>query len=158
MTEARAELWTGALVLAVAAGFAAFAFDHGAIARDSYELRASFPSVDGISVGTDVRLAGVRVGRITSITLNPTTYFADATLSLPRAITLPADSAALISQEGLLGGNYIELQPGGSPEDLNPGDEIEDVQGSVSLVNLLMKFVNSQSSDSSGAPAAKAAP
>lgn len=152
MTDARAELWAGALVLAVAAGFAAFAFDRGGMSRDSYELRASFPSVDGISVGTDVRLAGVRVGRITSITLNPVTYFADATLSVPRAITLPADSAVLISQEGLLGGNYIELQPGGSPDDLQPGDEIEDVQGSVSLVNLLMKFVDSQSSDGGSSP------
>lgn len=147
MSEARAELWAGAAVLAVAAGFLFFALDRGGMPGGSYELRASFPSVDGISVGTDVRLAGVKIGRITSITLNPNTYFADATLSVPQSITLPSDSAALISQEGLLGGNYIELQPGGSPDDLRPGDEIEDVQGSVSLVNLLMKFVDSQSSD-----------
>ncbi len=144
--ESRAELWVGAVVLAVAAGF--LWWSTGSLragSGDSYELRASFPSVDGVQVGTDVRLAGVKVGRITGIRLNPETYFADATLRVPADIVLPADSAILVSTEGLLGGTYVELQPGGSPDNLAPGDEIEDVQGSVSMVGLLMKFVDSRS-------------
>ncbi len=144
--ESRTELWAGAAVLAIAAGF--LWWSTGSLRTgtgDSYELRASFPSVDGVQVGTDVRLAGVKVGRVTGIRLNPETYFADATLSVPADIALPADSAILVSTEGLLGGTYVELQPGGSPDNLAPGDEIEDVQGSVSMVGLLMKFVDSRS-------------
>ncbi len=70
-----------------------------------------------------------------------------ARLLIPDAIRLPTDSAALIQSDGLLGGAYIELLPGGAPVDLQPGDEIEDVQGAVSLISLMMKFVDSQASD-----------
>lgn len=146
----RAELWVGAAVLAVAAGFLGWSLSGGSAigARlgGSYELRAAFPNVDGIEAGTDVRIAGVKVGRVSSIRLNPDTYFAEAALSLPRNVLLPTDTAALIQSDGLLGGAYIELQPGGAADDLSPGDEIEDVQGAVSLISLLMKFVDSQSS------------
>ncbi|WP_312527510.1 outer membrane lipid asymmetry maintenance protein MlaD [Paracoccus sp. (in: a-proteobacteria)] len=146
----RAELWVGAAVLAVAAGFLGWSLSGGSAigARlgGSYELRAAFPNVDGIEAGTDVRIAGVKVGRVSSIRLNPETYFAEAALSLPRNVLLPTDTAALIQSDGLLGGAYIELQPGGAADDLSPGDEIEDVQGAVSLISLLMKFVDSQSS------------
>jgi len=146
----RAELWVGAAVLAVAAGFLGWsvAGDRlGAGLAGGYELRAAFPNVDGIEVGTDIRVAGVRVGRVTAVGLNPQTYQAEARLRLPDRIRLPSDSAALIQSDGLLGGAYIELQPGGAPDDLNPGDEIEDVQGAVSLISLMMKFVDAQSTD-----------
>ena len=83
----------------------------------------------------------------------PTVHYAyhpcdDAVLSLQKSVELPSDSAVLISSEGLLGGNFIELQPGGMPDVLAPGDEIEDTQGAVSLVSLLMKFVGSKPADS----------
>lgn len=147
----RAELWVGAAVLAVAAGFLVWSTSGGsrlaAQLGGGYELRAAFPNVDGIEVGTDVRVAGVRVGRVVAVDLNPQTYLAEARLRLPESIRLPADSAALIQSDGLLGGSYIELQPGGAPEDLEPGAEIEDVQGAVSLISLMMKFVDSQSSE-----------
>ena len=145
----RAELWVGAAVLAVAAGFLAWSGAGGFAAQlgSGYELRAAFPNVDGIEVGTDVRVAGVKVGRVSAVTLNPQTYFAEAQLRIPDTIRLPSDSAALIQSDGLLGGSYIELQPGGAPDDLAPGDEIEDVQGAVSLISLMMKFVDSQASE-----------
>lgn len=146
----RAELWVGAAVLAVAAGFLLWSVSGGggmaARLGASYELRAAFPNVDGIEVGTDVRVAGVKVGRVTEVELDPQTYFAEARLRLPEHIRLPSDSAALIQSDGLLGGAYIELQPGGAPDNLAPGDEIEDVQGAVSLISLMMKFVDSQAS------------
>jgi phospholipid/cholesterol/gamma-HCH transport system substrate-binding protein len=94
-----------------------------------------------VALGSDVKLAGVKVGTITGLKLNPSTYMADAVISIDKAIQLPTDSAILISSEGLLGGNYVEIQPGGMPDNLAPGDEIEDTQGAVSLVSLLMKFV-----------------
>ena len=67
-------------------------------------------------------------------------------MQVPANIALPTDSAALIQSDGLLGGAYIELQPGGADEMLKPGDEIEDVQGAVSLLTLMMKFVDAQAS------------
>lgn len=140
----KAELWAGAAVLAVAAGFLFWSTDLGRPLRDGYELRAAFPNVDGIEVGTEVRVAGVKVGRVSAVDLNPQTYLAEARLTVPSSIRLPTDSAALIQSDGLLGGSYIELRPGGAVETLGPGDEIEDVQGAVSLLGLMMKFVDSQ--------------
>lgn len=144
----RAELWVGAAVLAVAAGFLLWSTGGNlrGLGGDSYELRAAFPNVDGIENGTDVRVAGVKVGRVSAVTLDPQTYLAEACLTLPVQIQLPTDSAALIQSDGLLGGSYIELQPGGAAENLAPGDEIEDVQGAVSLLSLMMKFVDAQAS------------
>ncbi len=143
MSENVTEVIVGGVVLAAALGFVVFAADATGLARQTsgYPLVASFRSVEGISVGTDVKLAGVKVGTITSLDLNPKTYFADATIEMRNGIVLPDDSAILISQQGLLGGNYVEVVPGGSPDNFKPGDRIQDTQGSVSLVSLLMKFV-----------------
>ena len=149
MSENKIEVLVGAVVLAVAAGFLAYMMNAtgiGGSTTGSYELRASFRSVEGIAVGTDVKMAGVKVGTITALALNPQTFRADARFTVKDGIVLPDDSAILISSEGLLGGNYIEIVPGGSPVDLEPGEEIEDTQGSVSLISLLMKFVSSSGS------------
>lgn len=151
-TAERAEFLVGGVVLTVAAGFLFWASSGGvnsSTMRSGYDLRAAFPNVDGIESGTDVRLAGVKIGRVESVRLNPQTYQAEAILRVPADIVLPTDSAALIQSDGLLGGAYIELQPGGAAENLAPGDEIEEVQGAVSLLSLMMKFVDSQASDQS---------
>lgn len=150
MAENLTEVVAGAGVLAVALGFLVYAGQHtgyGPTDSGSYPLTASFRSVEGVKVGTDVRLAGVKVGTVTGLTLNPQTFFADATISVQNGIELPDDSAILISSEGLLGGNFVELQPGGSTETLAPGSEIEDTQGAVSLITLLMKFVSGSNED-----------
>jgi phospholipid/cholesterol/gamma-HCH transport system substrate-binding protein len=149
MAENRAEVLAGAAVLAAAVAFVLYAAggDRLKAGGGTYPLTASFRSVEGISVGSDVRLAGVKVGTITSLTLNPQTYFADAEIALDHSVQLPDDSAILISSEGLLGGNFVELVPGGSPDNLAPGAEIEDTQGAVSLISLLMKFVGGKSGD-----------
>jgi phospholipid/cholesterol/gamma-HCH transport system substrate-binding protein len=146
MAENRLEILAGALVLVAAGAFVAYAGQNTGIGGSStYPLKASFRSVQGISTGSDVKLAGVKVGKIASMTLNPQTYFADVVVDLDKSVQLPTDSAILISSEGLLGGNFIELVPGGLPDILAPGDEIEDTQGAVSLVQLLLKFVGSKS-------------
>jgi phospholipid/cholesterol/gamma-HCH transport system substrate-binding protein len=149
MSEHRAEVITGAAVLAVALGFVLYAAQGTDLSGQagSYPLRASFRSVEGITVGSDVRLAGVKVGTITDLQLNPQTFFADATIAVQDRILLPTDSAILISSEGLLGGSFVEIVPGGAPDNLAPGDEIEDTQGAVSLISLLMAFVGGQSGD-----------
>jgi phospholipid/cholesterol/gamma-HCH transport system substrate-binding protein len=104
-------------------------------------LSASFRSAEGVSVGTEVRLAGVRVGTVTGMTLDPVTFRAETTFSLREDIVLPDDSAVAIASEGLLGGNFVEIIPGGSPFNYAPGDSIVDTQSSVSLVTLLLRFV-----------------
>lgn len=143
------EVITGGVVLAAAVGFLFYAGQivglSGSGGLESYS--ASFRTADGISIGTDVRLAGVKVGQVTGITLNPETFRADAAFSVKSDVTLPEDTSVIISSEGLLGGSYVELLPGGSPFNLEPGAEIEDTQGSVSLVQLLMKFVSKDGDD-----------
>ncbi|MFN3937781.1 MAG: outer membrane lipid asymmetry maintenance protein MlaD [Gemmobacter sp.] len=143
MSENTAEILVGGAVLAVALGFLAYAAQSTGFVRETggYELRAAFRSVEGVKVGTDVRLAGVKVGTVTALSLNPETFFAEARLAMRPGLSLPDDSAALISSEGLLGGNFVEILPGGSPFNLEPGDEFMDTQGAVSLTTLLMKFV-----------------
>jgi phospholipid/cholesterol/gamma-HCH transport system substrate-binding protein len=157
MADSKLEILAGALIVAAALGFVAYAGKSAGIGSggDRYDLRASFRSIQGVSLGSDVKLAGVKVGALTGLTLNPETYMADAVISLDKSIQLPSDSAILISSEGLLGGNYIELVPGGLPDVLPPGGEIEDTQGAVSLISLLMKFVGTKT-DPKTAPAAPA--
>ncbi|WP_417248999.1 outer membrane lipid asymmetry maintenance protein MlaD [Celeribacter sp.] len=145
MAENPTEVAVGAGVLALALGFLVFAGQatgFGQRAENAYELTASFRTAEGIGVGTDVRLAGVKIGTVTAMDLNPETFRAEAALSLDGSYVLPDDTAALISSEGLLGGNYVELVPGGSMFNFEDGQVIADTQGAVSLVQLLMRFVS----------------
>lgn len=159
MAEDISEVVTGAGVLAIALGFAVYAgFGANLVPRSgNYDLTASFRSVQGIDIGTDVRLAGVKIGSVTGLDLNPETFYADATFTVKDAISVPEDSTVVIASEGLLGGNFVEIQPGGSPVNLEPGSEVEDTQSAVGLIELLMKFVGSSSSKDE-APADGATP
>jgi len=143
MSENVTEVLVGGVVLAAAVGFFAYAAQVGGYetGSDSYRLSASFRSADGIAVGTDVRLAGVRVGSVTDLSLNAETYRADVGFSVLGDIDVPSDSSVAISSEGLLGGNFVELLPGGSFDYLAADDEIYDTQSSVSLVTLLLRYV-----------------
>lgn len=143
MSHNTTEIIVGGVVLAAAIGFGVYAGQATGLSRDGggYELHASFRSLEGINVGTDVRLAGVKIGTVTQVDLNPETYRADTTFTVRQGIEVPDDSAVVISSEGLLGGNFVEVMPGGSPFFFDPGDEVEDTQGAVSLISLLVKFV-----------------
>jgi len=138
------EVVVGGIVLAAAIGFGIYSAHIAGISSggDSYPLNASFRSLEGVSVGTDVRLAGVKIGTVTSVELNPQTFRADTVVSVDKNIEIPDDSAILISSEGLLGGNFVEIMPGGSPFNLDENAEITDTQGAVSLISLLLKFVS----------------
>lgn len=144
MSESKTEVFVGAAVLAAAIGFVAYAGQITGFSKQTsgYELSASFRSAEGVTVGTDVRLAGVKIGTVTDIALNPQTFRADTQFSVIEGVQIPDDSAVVVASEGLLGGNFVEIVPGGSPFNFNSGDEIEDTQGAVSLVSLLMKFVS----------------
>ncbi|MCB1364900.1 MAG: outer membrane lipid asymmetry maintenance protein MlaD [Rhodobacteraceae bacterium] len=152
------EVLVGGAVLAAAVAFAVYAGQATGLSGaggDSYRLTASFRSLEGVGVGTDVRLAGVKIGTVTGVELNPQTYRADTTVSVSGEIEIPDDSAIVVSSEGLLGGNFVEIVPGGSPFYFSPGDEIHDTQGAVSLISLLLKFVTSDEKDAGEGGAAE---
>ena len=145
MSENTTEVIVGGGVLAVAAAFLFFAGQttgFGAATGSGYELTASFRSAEGVTLGTDVRMAGVKVGTVTGLELNPQTFRADVKFSVQDGIELPDDSAVVVASEGLLGGTFVELVPGGSPFNFEPGSEVEDTQGAVSLISLLLKFAS----------------
>ena len=144
MAENKTEVLVGGAVLAAAIAFMVYAGQATGFGSTSagYPLSASFRSLEGVGVGTDVRLAGVKIGSVTDVTLNPETYRADTTVSVINGIEIPDDSAIVVSSEGLQGGNFVEIIPGGSPFFYEAGSVIEDTQGAVSLVSLLLKFVS----------------
>lgn len=145
MANSVAETVIGAVVLAAAAGFVLYAGQtRGVQIADSYALHASFRSAEGITVGTDVRLAGITVGSVTGLELDPASYQAKVTLTVAETLQIPEDSDVKIASESLLGGNFVEITPGASEFMLAAGDEIVNTQGSVSLLNLLMRFGTGQ--------------
>jgi len=153
MSENTTEILVGGAVLAAALGFVIYASQVTGLGATSggYALSASFRSVEGVTVGTDVRLAGVKIGTVTGLSLNSETFRADTDFSVLQGIEIPDDSAVVVSSEGLLGGNFLEIFPGGSPFYFAPGDEMEDTQGSVSLISLLLKYVGGGGSEADGA-------
>ncbi len=136
------ETLIGAVVLAVAGSFLYYATQISGYSSDTnqYSLTASFRSVAGLNIGSDVKLSGVKVGTLTSISLDPDTYEAVTTVSINNDVLIPDDAEIKVSTDGLLGGAYLEVTAGGSPFMLEPGGEFVFTQGSVSLLNLLLKF------------------
>lgn len=138
-----AEAIAGLAVVAVAALFLVYALGRtGSGGGDSYPLTARFPNSAGITVGSDVRVSGLKVGTVTDQKLDPASYQAVVTLAVDNTVRLPLDSSAAITSEGLLGGSFIALIPGGDPDQLAPGDEITDTQGSTDLMGLIGSFIN----------------
>ena len=132
------EALIGAVVLAVAAFFLVFAFsstDVGAV--DGYNVTATFDRVDGVNAGADVRMSGIKIGTVSKLELDPQTFLAKATLSIDRTVLLPADSSAEITTEGLLGGKYMAIVPGGAEDVIAAGGKIQFTQSSISLEGLI---------------------
>lgn len=142
MARSAVEALIGAIVLIAAGAFLAYAAQRADLGtgRAGYELVAKFRKADGINVGSDVRLSGVKIGSVTSITLDPQTYQAVARLAITGDLRIPEDSGAKIDSEGLLGGAFVSITPGASEFMLKDGDEFEFTQGSTSLIDLLLKF------------------
>ncbi|MEM8987004.1 MAG: outer membrane lipid asymmetry maintenance protein MlaD [Pseudomonadota bacterium] len=154
MKSSALETWVGALVLFVAAGFLVFAYSRTDIEtrRTGYTLNATFGRVDGISVGSDVRLAGLKVGVVSSQSLNGDTYEANVALAIDPSVRVPDDSIAKVTLDGLLGGSHISIEPGGSFEYLEDGDEIAFTQGSVDILGLATRaFLNNDDNDAAPA-------
>ena len=138
----------GAIVLLAAAGFVTLAYEAADIkGNGGYEIIAEFGSTGGLSVGDDVRISGIKVGRITEQSLDPITYSARIAMAMAPDIEIPADSSARITAASLLGGNYLELMPGAEDEMLAAGAVIYDTRDPVSISDLLGKMVFSSGSN-----------
>jgi phospholipid/cholesterol/gamma-HCH transport system substrate-binding protein len=141
------EILTGAAVLLVAAGFLGFAVAHsGRTTASGYKLHASFDHIDGLNQGADVRIAGVKVGNVLDMHVDPKSFLAEVTLSVNDKIHLPKDTSAEITSESLLGGKFLNLSPGGDAQDIPAGGTISITQSSISLEQLLGKFIFSATS------------
>ena len=138
----------GAIVLLAAAGFVTLAYEAADIkGNGGYEIIAEFGSTGGLSVGDDVRISGIKVGRITEQSLDPITYSARIAMAIAPNIEIPADSSARTTAASLLGGNYLELMPGAEDEMLAAGAVIYDTRDPVSISDLLGKMVFSSSNN-----------
>lgn len=138
------EALIGVVVVVLAVWFFVFAYNNtgGGAQRGGYRVTALFSNATGVGLGTDVRVAGMNIGRVTGSTLDPETWQAKLTLTLDPNVKVPADSSAAITSEGIMGGNYISLLPGGEEEPLKDGDQIADTQGSVDLMGMIGQFIN----------------
>ncbi len=136
------EVAAGAAVLVVALGFLGYAVANtGRGGLGGYSLHAAFDNVGGISAGADVRIAGLKVGSVTGLAIDPKSYQAVATFTVQRDIKLSTDSSASIATGGLLGGNFISLATGGDEKLLADGGTITVTQSAVNLEDLLGKFI-----------------
>ena len=153
------ETLVGAIVIAIAVIFVYYAYSRASTTgAGGYEVSARFNRVDGIAVGSDVLLSGIKIGSVAGMNLDPTTYDAIIKIDIVRDVKLPDDSSIKITSSGLLGSSYLAIEPGGSDKMIPPGGKITNTQGSIDLIGLLGKFMFSSSSSSSSAPAAAPAP
>lgn len=142
----------GAVVLLIAGFFLAFAYNTSDLRKvKGYSIVAKFHSVEGLSPGSDVRVGGVKVGSVIEQKLDPDDYRAVIVMSIRSDIKLPVDSEASITSDGLLGANYVRIEPGHDDAIIDPGGEIKRTQDVVDLEQLMGRviFLLGQESESS---------
>ena len=143
MKNSVVETITGAIVVAAAALFFFYVYSSTDLGRGrgGYSIKAAFDSVDGITVGSDIRLAGIKVGTVADQKLDQESYQALITMAIDSSVKLPDDTSAKITSEGLLGEKYISLEPGGSETMLKDGDFLDSTQGSLDIWALVNKYI-----------------
>jgi len=143
------ETLIGAVVIAIAVVFTVFAYrSTGTAPGGGYELTAKMTRVDGLAVGTDVRLAGLKVGTISAMTLGPD-YLITVHMAINPEVKVPDDSSLVVTSSSLLGSSYLSISPGGSDKMLPAGGRIKNTQGAIDMMGLINRFVNSGSGGSS---------
>lgn len=143
MKQTKLEFLVGAFVLLGLAAVAYLTVKLGAgslLGGDTYMLEARFTSVSGLNAGSNVVVAGVTVGRVESIRMEPTEYTAIVTLSVMSGLKLPTDSMASIKTTGLIGDKYLALSPGADETYLKAGERITMTESSVDLESLIGKM------------------
>lgn len=142
-----ADVLTGVCVLLGGAGLLVYAVAYSGRPPGSggYRFHANFEHVDGLITGADVRIAGVKVGSVLDMRVDRKSFLADVTFGVGDSIRVPKDSSAEVTSDGLLGSKFLNLTPGGDDANLPPGGTIAITQSSVSLEQLLGKFIFSAS-------------
>ncbi len=109
-------------MIAVAVGFLAFiATRTGSGSLSGYEINARLPKVDGLGIGTDVRLSGIKIGTVTDLALDPKTYLVTVHMNIRDDVKIPADSSVLVTSAGFLGSQYLSITPGGDDKMMAAG-------------------------------------
>jgi len=155
MNKRNLEIFVGLFVLLGAAALLFLALKAAnltsfASGGDTYTVQARFDNIGGLKARAPVRSAGVYVGRVTGVTLDSQTYQGLVTMEINRGIQFPRDSTAKILTAGLLGDQYIGIEPGGDEEDLKAGDTLSRTQSAVVLENLIGQFLFNRAADGSG--------
>lgn len=136
------ETLTGFIVLVIAALLLAYAYVHEKKSDlKGYPLFVRFEKADGLVVGSDVKVSGIKIGRVETLSMDTDTFEAVAKIILQEGVYIPKDSSAAIVSESLLGGKYLSLTPGGDDEHLKPGGQIHRAQSSIVLESLLSQMV-----------------
>lgn len=155
MNRSTLDLWVGFFVAAgiVAVGFLSLKVGtiDTASAASTYRLRASFDNIGGLKARAPIKSAGVVVGRVTDIHLDPENYVAVVSMAVENRYKFPRDTFATINTSGLLGEQYIGFEAGGDPDMLKAGDTIKKTQSAVVLEKLISQFMFSKASEGTGA-------
>ncbi len=142
MKRSFVETIIGALVIVVAAVFLFYAYSKSSLAnRGGYEVTAEFLSVGGLANGSDVRIAGVKIGTVVGLALDQETYYAVITLTIDSAVKLPEDTEVSIVSDGLLGGQYVSLRPGTSKTTVAAGGELKNTKDVATIEDLLGRAI-----------------
>ena len=132
------EAIVGAFVIIISVVFLFFGFSTMKLQNsDNYNISALFNRIDGIKIGSDIRMSGIKIGTVANQELDNSSFEAKVLMSIDSKILIPDDSSAKITSDGLLGGNYISIEPGGSDIYLLNNEEIFFTQGSVDLIGLV---------------------
>ncbi len=132
----------GAMVLLVAAVFLIFAYTSSDLKPVlGYEVTARFNSIDGLTVGSDVRIGGVKVGSVVAQAIDQEAYQAVVDFTVRPEIRLPEDTLVSVTSSGLLGGKYLKLDPGSADNMVGNGGELSNTKDVISLEELLGKVI-----------------
>ena len=160
MQKSRHDVWVGLFVMAGAAGVMFLALKAGNLLSinfdETYAVVARFDNIGGLKPRAAVKSAGVVIGRVESISFDDKTFQASVAMQLQEKFAFPKDSSAKILTAGLLGEQYVGIEPGGNEKNLAPGDVITQTQSAVVLENLISQFLYHKASDGGAAPAASA--
>lgn len=118
----------------------------------TYAITAKFDNIGGLKVRAPVKSAGVTIGRVAAIALDTSSYQGTVTMELEEGVAFPTDTSAKILTSGLLGDQYIGLEPGGAEQNLKPGDQIKMTQSAVVLENLIGQFLYNKAAEPGGEP------
>ena len=153
MTRNIIETGMGAVVILVALVFLVFSYGVSDLRPASgYDIVAKFNAVDGLTDGSDVRIAGVKVGTVVGERIDQKEYRAVITMKIDHGIELAEDTVVRVSSAGILGGKYVKLEPGTSKTMVPPGGELKNTKDVISLEELLGKVIFLVTGDSGSGP------